>query len=82
MLYGTMVNDIRLLGCRLTLQQGQRVSLLRANNIPTLLGSTEYFARPADGQWAGGIEHSPEGFILIDEGEVTGLNESSDIGEE
>lgn len=59
--YGTMKRTIHLLGTALMLEEGERVHLTPATNIP----GGGYFARPLRGKWCDGITRNLEDSIHL-----------------
>jgi len=64
---GIMKTDIHLVSTSLKLQAGQRVKLWAACNLP----QAGYFARPADGKWSDGMNHSNDDSILLNDDDFT-----------
>ena len=58
---GIMLHDVKLLGTSLTLEIGQHVHLTPPLNLPCDDG---WFARPADGKWADGIDHIDDSILI------------------
>lgn len=69
MQYGRMKTDCHLLGTSLRLRKGELVELLPASNLP----QGGYFARPASGKWADGIDHSPDDSVHVTRGDFAPL---------
>lgn len=70
MLTGTMKNIVGLAGVPgMRLEQGQRVRLVEATNLPDGIGA--YFAAPLDGRWSDGVERSDDDSILVGFRDVT-----------
>jgi len=68
-MFGIMNCRVKLEGTGLVLDEGERVVLTLATNLPDN-GTIRYFARPADGVWSDCVERSPEYSVLIDADDV------------
>lgn len=65
--FGTMLQDVHLLGTSLSLKKGQKVHLTFASNQP----NGGWFARPIDCKWPSGVIGSEQDSILLEDGDFT-----------